>query len=352
MSEDSSQEKTEEPSSRKLKKAREKGQVARSNDVASALTMLFVVLYFFAAWDWIVAQFMEMFDIVPRLYTMPFPQALEVGIKALLENALYTIAIPFAMMTVVAGIFGNVIQTGFVFSFDPIIPRPSKISFSSGFKRIFSAKQFITTLLALFKTIIVGIILLFVVRTGITELLHAIKQCNVECQKEVIEHLVRQLMLFVVPMLIIMAVMDFLFQSQQFTKDQRMTKEEVKKEMKDIFGDPHVRAARQGIRRELSEQDIQKRIRTARLLILDMGIAIALQYEAGVTPLPIIVAIGKNNMSRKMVEIATLENVPLVSDPILVEDLLSEGKIDQYIPEKTISKIANLLRQTQGQVKQ
>ncbi|MGB3918001.1 MAG: EscU/YscU/HrcU family type III secretion system export apparatus switch protein, partial [Thiothrix litoralis] len=190
------------------------------------------------------------------------------------------------------------------------------------------------------------------VRTGISELLHAIKQCNVECQKEVIEHLVRQLMLFIVPMLIIMAVVDFLFQRQQFTKDQRMTKEEVKKEMKDIFGDPHVRAARQGIRRELSEQDIQKRIRTARLLILDMGIAIALQYEQGVTPLPIIVAIGKNNMSRKMVEIATLENVPVVSDPILVDDLLSEGKIDQYIPEKTINKIANLLRQTQGQVKQ
>ncbi|WMP16353.1 EscU/YscU/HrcU family type III secretion system export apparatus switch protein [Thiothrix lacustris] len=352
MSEDSSQEKTEEPSSRKLKKAREKGQVARSNDVSSALTMLFVILYFFAAWDWIVAKFMEMFDIIPMLYTMPFPQALEVGFKAILENTLYSIAIPFAMMTVISGILANIIQIGFVFSFEPIIPNLSKISFSSGFKRIFSAKQFITTLIALFKTLIVGIILFFVVRIGISELFHAIKQCNVACQKEVIEHLVRQLMLFIVPIMIIMAVVDFIFQRQQFTKDQRMTKEDVKKEMKDIFGDPHVRAARQGIRRELSEQDIQKRIRTARLLILDMGIAIALQYEQGVTPLPIIVAIGKNNMSKKMVEIASLENVPLVSDPALVEDLLSEGKIDQYIPEKTINKIANLLRQTQGQVKQ
>ena len=302
MSEDSSQEKTEEPSSRKLKKAREKGQVARSNDVPSALTMLFVILYFFAAWDWIVAKFMEMFDIIPRLYTMPFPQALEIGFKAILENALYSIAIPFAMLTVISGIIGNIIQIGFVFSFEPIIPNLSKISFSSGFKRIFSAKQFITTLIALFKTLIVGLILFFVVRIGISELFHAIKQCNVACQQEVIEHLVRQLMLFIVPIMIIMAVVDFMFQRQQFTKDQRMTKEDVKKEMKDIFGDPHVRAARQGIRRELSEQDIQKRIRTARLLILDMGIAIALQYEQGVTPLPIIVAIGKNNMSKNAPE--------------------------------------------------
>lgn len=352
MSGDSSQEKTEEPSSRKLKKAREKGQVPRSNDVSSALTMLFVILYFFLAWHWIVDKFKEMFDIVPRLYTMPFPQALDVGFKTMLESALYSIAIPFAMMTVISGILGNIIQFGFVFSFEPIIPRPDKISFSSGFKRIFSAKQVVTTLIALLKTLIVAAILVVVVRSGLSELLHAIKQCDVECQQTLIEHLTRQLMLFIVPMLVVMAVVDFLFQRQQFTKDQRMTKEEVKKEMKDIFGDPHVRSARQGIRRELSEQDIQKRIRTARLVILDMGIAIALQYEQGVTPLPIIAAIGKGNMARKMVEIATLEQVPLVSDPTLVDDLISEGKIDQYIPTKTINKVANLLRQTQGNVKQ
>ncbi|WP_374212362.1 EscU/YscU/HrcU family type III secretion system export apparatus switch protein [Thiothrix subterranea] len=147
MSGDSSQEKTEQPSSRKLEKARKQGQVARSNDVSSALIMLFTVLYFMLAWDWIVDQFKEMFSIVPRLYTMPFPQAVEVGFKTMLESALYGIALPFAMITVVAGILGNIVQFGFVFSFEPIIPKPEKVSLSSGFKRIFSAKQFVTTLL-------------------------------------------------------------------------------------------------------------------------------------------------------------------------------------------------------------
>ncbi len=351
MSGDSSQEKTEQPTHRKLEKAREKGQVARSNDVSSALIMLFTLLYFFLAWDWIVATFMEMFDIVPRLYTMPFPQAIEIGFKAIMENALYSIALPFAMITVVAGILGNIMQFGFVFSFETVTPNLEKVSISSGFKRIFSAKQFVTTLFSLLKTIIIAVILVFVLRSGISELFHAIKQCDVVCQKTIIEHLTRQLMLFILPILVAMAVLDFLFQKQQFTKDQRMTKEEVKKEMKDIFGDPHVRSARSGIRREMSEQDIQTRIRTARLVILDMGVAIALQYEQGVTPLPVIVAIGKGNMARKMAEIATAENVPVVSDPALVQDITSEGKIDQYIPEKTIDKVANLLRQTQANVK-
>lgn len=351
MSGDSSQEKTEQPTHRKLEKAREKGQVARSNDVSSALIMLFTVLYFFVAWDWIVAKFMEMFDIVPRLYTMPFPQAVEIGFKAIMENALYSIAVPFAMITVVAGILGNIVQFGFVFSLETVIPNLEKVSISSGFKRIFSAKQFVTTLLSLLKTIIIAVILVFVLRAGISELFHAIKQCDVVCQKTIVEHLTKQLMLFILPILVAMAVLDFLFQKQQFTKDQRMTKEEVKKEMKDIFGDPHVRSARMGLRREMSEQDIQTRIRTARLVILDMGVAVALQYEQGVTPLPVIVAIGKGNMARKMAEIATVENVPVVSDPALVQDIISEGKIDQYIPEKTIDKVANLLRQTQANVK-
>lgn len=352
MSGDSSQEKTEQPTSRKLEKAREKGQVARSNDIPSALILLFTVLYFWLAWGWIVEQFKEMFDIVPRLYTMPFPQALEVGVKTIIDRAMWSIAVPFAMIGLVAGILGNIIQFGVVFSIESIIPRPDKISLSSGFKRIFSAKQFVTTLLALLKTLIMAAILLVVLRTGIRELLHAIEQCDVECQQTVVEHLTNQFILFTLPVLLFIAVLDFLFQRQQFIKDQRMTKEELKREFKDIYGDPHVRGARQGIRRELAEQDIQKRIRTARLVILDMGIAVALQYEQGVTPLPLIVAIGKGNMARKMAEIATVENVPLVSDPALAQDIVSEGKIDQYIPEKTINKVATLLRQTQAKAKQ
>lgn len=352
MSEDSSQEKTEQPTSRKLEKARERGQIARSNDIPSALILLFTVLYFWLAWDWIVEQFKQMFDIVPRLYTMPFPQALDVGMRTLLDAPMWAIAVPFAMIAVVAGILGNIIQFGVLFAIDPVIPNMAKISLSNGFKRIFSVKQVVTTLLALLKTLVMGAILLLVIRTGITELLHAIEQCNVECQQTVVEYLTRQFILFILPVLLAIAVLDYLFQRQQFTKDQRMTKEELKREFKDIYGDPHVRGARQGIRRELAEQDIQKRIRTARLVILDMGMAVALQYEQGVTPLPIIVAIGKGNMARKMAEIATVENVPLVSDPALAQDIVSEGKIDQYIPEKTINKVASLLRQTQAKVKQ
>ncbi|MFN3785333.1 MAG: flagellar biosynthesis protein FlhB [Thiothrix sp.] len=351
MSEDSSQEKTEQPTARKLEKARERGQVARSNDVPTALILLLTVLYFWLAWDWLVQHFKDMFDIVPRLYAMPFPQAMQTGLLAILDHTMWTIAVPFAMIAFVGGILGNVIQFGILFAIDPIIPNLSKVSLSSGFKRIFSAKQVVTTLLALLKTLVLAAVLWVVIRIGLSEFLHPVSQCDVACQQTVVESLTRLFILITVPLLLVIAVLDYLFQHQQFIKEQRMTKAELKRELKDIFGDPHVRGARNSLRREMAEQDIQKRIRTARLVIIDMGLAVALQYEQGVTQLPILVAIGKGNMARKMAEIATLENVPIVSDPALVQDIVSEGKIDQYIPEKTINKVATLLHQTQAKVK-
>jgi type III secretion protein U len=82
------------------------------------------------------------------------------------------------------------------------------------------------------------------------------------------------------------------------------------------------------------------------LVIIDIGVAIALYYEQDVTPLPVIVAIGKEGMARKMVEIAQIENVALVSDARLVDDLLEEGKLDQYIPPSTIDRVARAMRST------
>lgn len=351
MSEDSAQEKTEKASQRKLEKAREKGQVARSEDIAPVFILASAILYLWLTWDSMMKELYTMFLLVPQLYTMEFERALQVGVEKILLHAMVTLAIPFSMAMLVAGILGNLIQTGILFAVDPVLPNLDKVNPSNGFKRIFSAKQFVTTLLSLIKTLILAAILFWILRTGLKELLHAVEQCDVECQQNIIAYLTRKLIFIILPVLIFIAVLDYLFHREQFLKEQRMTKEEVKNEQKDTFGDPHIRGARHGMRRELAEQDIQQRIRTARLLIIDMGMAIALHYEQGVTPLPMIVAIGKGMMAQKMVQIATKENVPVASDSMLAQALVDEGKLDQYIPESTISRVAQLMRQTAGKVK-
>lgn len=345
MSGDSS-DKTEKASPKKLRDARKKGQVARSNDIAPALGLLFTALYFWLTWESNLEQLKEMFLVIPLLYSLDFRQALETGLNMVISKGFWGMIMPFALLMMLSGLIGNLLQAGFVFAIDPILPRMEKINFATGFKRIFSLKQVVQTLLSLLKTLIVGAVVLIVFRIGIEELLHPVQQCNVPCQQTVIEYLTKLLIMFILPILIAVAVLDYIFQYNQFLKEQRMTKEELKREAKEIFGDPHVRGARQGMRREMAEQDIQQRIRTARLVILDMGMAIALQYEAGVTPLPVIVAIGKGMMARKMVEIATKENIALVSDSSLAQELADNGKLDNYIPESTITRVAQVMRRT------
>lgn len=347
MSEDSSgQEKSEQATPRKLRRSRERGQVARSTDIPSTVILAAAVLYIMLTWQRTVEKFAQLFNVVPQLYTMDFHKALQIGFKSVIIDPFISIALPFSMTMVAAGIIGNIVQFGFLFAFDPIIPRPEKINPADGFKRIFSSKQLMTTLLSLIKTTIMMIILVLVLHTGLKELLHEVSQCDVMCQKALQEYLLRKLIFYILPFLIILAVLDYLYQRSQFLKEQKMTKEELKREHKDMYGDPHIRGARQDMRREMAETDIKQRISTARILILDMGLAVALHYEQGKTPLPVIAAIGKGGMARKMVEIASLENIPMASNPALAKQLSDKGKVDHYIPDDTVEAVALAMRQT------
>ncbi|PIE00572.1 MAG: type III secretion system protein [Thiothrix nivea] len=316
--------------------------------MAVAFIMLVGTIYFWLAGGWLLEKMVELFILIPGLQTLSFTQAVGNATDIFVELVVGTIILPFVALIIVTGILSNVLQFGVVFAFEPVMPKMSKISFASGFKRIFSAKQLVNTVFSLIKTILTALALFYVTYLGLSELLNEINQCNVMCQVSIFSDLFITLMMIVLPLMLVMAILDLAFQKAQFAKDQKMTKDEVKREMKDMFGDPHVRGARETVRREMNEQDMRTRLKTARLVVIDIGLAVALYYQPGETPLPLVVAIGKAAMARKMVEIAQIEDVPIVTDRQLVEDLIEEGKIDQYIPSSTIDRVANAMRKTNG----
>ncbi|CAA6801651.1 MAG: Type III secretion system protein [uncultured Thiotrichaceae bacterium] len=345
---ESSGEKSEEATPKKLRDAKKKGQVSSSKDIPPAFIMLVGALYFWLAGSWLLEKLVELFILIPSLQVLPFPQAVGATSDIMVKLVVGAILLPFITMLTVTALLSNILQFGFIFAFDPVMPKLEKISFTSGFKKIFSIKQLIDTVFSLVKTILIALALIYVIRSGISELIHDIKQCDVLCQVEIVSDLFMTLLMIVLPLMMVMAVLDLAFQKTQFAKDQKMTKEEVKREMKDMFGDPNIKGERSNIRREMNENDVRTRLKTARLVIVDIGIAIALHYEQGETPLPVVVAIGKAGMARKMVEIAQVEDVPVFTDRGLAEDLLEEGKIDQFIPATTIDRVANAMRKTNG----
>lgn len=336
--------KTEKPTRHKLREARKKGQVARSEEVTPTIVFIFAFAYFYFAWDWFTGEIKEMFDALHVIYAMEFKMALKTMVDLVMTKVVLTLMLPFSIMMMLAGIIGNMVQFGFVFSVDPIIPKGSKIDPVSGFKRVFSIKQVVKTVFSIIKIVIMTIVLYFLVRWAFREYVHDIVQCNVDCKFEVFQALLSRLLIILIPILIFLMFFDVFFQKQQHEKDQMMTKDEVKREFKNIEGDPLIKGMRMSEARRMSQEDMKAMIKESRVLIVGMGSAIALKYDEEM-PLPIILAIGKEKMGYKMLEIAKRENVATVSDPQLVTKLLDEGKIDQYIPSSTVKQVAKAISQ-------
>lgn len=346
MSEDKDS-KTEQASSRKLEKSREKGQVPRSDEFAPTVMFLFAVMYFWFGWDWLFSQIKEMFSSISFIYTMEFKHAFSNLIDVVLNKVIFTIMLPFSALMLFAGILGNVLQFGFVLSLDPIMPKGNKINPIAGFGRIFSIKQVVKTILSSLKIIAMSIIIVYVVRIGIREYMHDLSQCDVNCQMLVFQHLLKKLIMILLPILIVLAALDYIFQRAQYMKEQRMTKDEVKREHKNQDGDPIIKGARREEQRKMLEQDMFQRVKESRVLVAGVGIVVALKYEEDM-PLPILLAIGKERMSFKMIAIAHKEKVAIVADAALANKLALDGEIDQYIPSSTIQDVARVLQQAQN----
>jgi len=337
--------KTEEPTAQKLREARKKGQVARSEEFGPTLMFVFAVLYFWFGWDSMFSNIKEVITSIPAfIYTMDFPLALSNVFDKVVSKVIYSIVLPFAILMLVAGILGNVLQTGILFSVDPIIPKGDKISPIKGFGRIFSVKSVIKTLFSIIKITGMSIIIVYIVRLGIRDYMHDISQCDVSCQMLVFQSLLKKLIMILLPILIIVAAMDFMFQKAQFTKDQRMTKDEVKREYKSQEGDPEIKGARKQEQRKMLEQDMNKKVKESRVIIAGVNLAVALKYDEDL-PLPILMAIGKDRMSFKMIEIANKERVKIIADPELASKLANDGDIDQYIPASAIEGAARAIQQ-------
>ncbi len=232
---ESSGEKSEEATPKKLRDAKKKGQVSSSKDIPPAFIMLVGTIYFWLAGGWLLEKLVELFILIPSLQVLPFQQAVGATTDILVKLVIGGILLPFIAMTTVTALLGNILQFGFIFAFDPVIPRLDKISFASGFKKIFSVKQLVNTAFSLVKTILIALALAYVIRSGISELINDVQQCNVLCQVDIVSDLFMTLLMIVLPLMMVMAVLDLAFQKAQFAKEQKMTKEEVKREMKDMY---------------------------------------------------------------------------------------------------------------------
>ncbi|MDR3299156.1 MAG: type III secretion system export apparatus subunit SctU [Candidatus Accumulibacter sp.] len=340
-------EKTEPPTSKRLRDAREKGQVCKSQEVGATAVLLTVFGIFLGAGSFIWETLIMMFEAPLRAIHLPFWEALPnvAGEVAMLAMRLTALILGAA---IAAGLAANLIQIGVLISIKSVTPSLDKLNPAQWFKKTFAIKNFVELLKTIAKTLIIA----WVVKIAIEDnlgLLLSIPYGGLGGIAPSAGALFASLIFRVAPVFLAVAVFDYFFQHWQYIKGLRMSKDEVKREYKEMEGDPMIKGKRKQLHQEMATSNTLSNVRKAQVVVTNpTHVAVALMYDEKKTPLPIIVGMGEGLLAQRIMEIAKEEGIPIMQNVPLARALLQDGVENEYIPADLIRPVAEILRWAQS----
>lgn len=336
---------TEEPSDRKLSQAREKGDVVKSMDIPQAATLAAITATIAWAGGWMmqsIATSMLPFLAHPDQIDLSGHGTIKV-MKTVMGSILPVLGTIFAV-TAIAGVAGNVLQTGFMFTPSKLFEGGlSKLNPMEGFKRLFGMDAFIQFTKALFKVVILAIIAWWILEPHamqITQLAELPPAAIIPLTWDITKGLLYAVLI----MLTFGAGLDWFIQRQRFMKRMRMSKQEIKDENKQSEGDPQIKARLRQIRMQRARRRMMSDVAKATVVVMNpTHYAVALRYEPGVTAVPMCVAKGMDLLALKIREIAEEAGVPVIEDPPLARALFATVDIDETIPKEQYEAVAKVI---------
>ncbi len=330
--EDDSQ-KTEDPSDRKLSKAKEKGQVAQSQEVkhwtillGATAGLIFLAPFMATNIRTTIYPFIEKPDVIPaELESMT---TLLAGLSA----DIGLILAPFMGLMVLLAIFSNVAQFGLIFSPEKVKPDLSKISLIKGAKRMFSSRAVVEFLKGILKLIVVGVVS-FAMAIPMLGDLELMPFMNLVQSLDRIHIIAILLTVGTVMVMTVVAALDFMYQRYKFLQQMKMSKQEVKDEYKQSEGDPQIKARIRKVRLERSQQRMMAAVPEADVVITNpTHYSVALEYKIEEMPAPKVVAKGIDHLAMRIREVAEANGVPLVENPPLARAIYASVELDEEIP--------------------
>ncbi len=340
---------TEAATPRRRQEAREKGQVARSTDLSSALMLLlglaFLRFYGPTLLDQIKAMSIEIF------YWMGTPNAeggetLQYGWR--LAWGMTKALAPMLLFLVVMSLAVNWVQFGFVLSGQPLAPNLNKINPINGFSRMFSARGLMMLVASLLKVAAGALVFWLRLRAEMAQLL-LLPELTPHGTLSSVGGMVFRIGMELGILLLVLAVIDYLFQRHQHEEDLKMTTQEVKEEMKRMEGDPTIRARRRAIARRMVLQQMMARVPEAEVVITNpTHLAVALKYDAEEMTAPEVVAKGQRLMAERIKELARQHRVPIVENRPLARALFKAADVGQQVPGHLYEAVAEVLALVYG----
>jgi flagellar biosynthetic protein FlhB len=345
MAESTGQEKTEAPTARRLREAREEGNVARSTDLTAALMLLAaIILLYMLSTRLFEAMAAVLHRLLGSVDAINPTRSDDLGplMNYLLGLMGWTI-LPFLIAIAGVGMLVTAGQTGLMLSGKPLIPKFSKINPLSGVKRLVDARAAIRLVMSLGKVAIIAAVATIMIMSEI-DAIAALPTMTIAAATSVAAHMTFMLALKLAALLVILALLDFAFQKYQHTKDMRMTKQEVKQEMKDMDGDPLMKQRRARVARQLAMQRMAQQVPQADVVITNpTHLSIALRYDSDNMRAPKVIAKGADFMAMRIRQIATANGIPLVERKPLARALYSSLEIGEEVPEEHYAAVAEIL---------
>ena len=344
MPKGSDQEKTEPATPKRLQEMREKGQVAKSREVPSIAVLIASLLVFCFLGSTMIKEFME-------LMKWAFSgsggvQLEEATIQWLLIEYMqrcWKIMCPLFAAIIAVGLLSNYLQVGFIFSFEQLVPKLSKLDPIKGFARIFSKESLVELLKSIFKVVIVGYVTYLTVKGELDNMV-PIMDMEIWSILSYIGRVSFKIILRTSWVLIVLALLDFTFQRWNFRQEAKMTKQEVKDEFKQREGDPLIRSRVRQVQREMARKRMMEAVPRADVVITNpIHLAVAVEYDAQPMAAPKVTAKGERLMAERIKEIAREHQIPIVEDKPLAQALFGSVEIGQEIPVMFYKAVAEIL---------
>ena len=335
-------EKTEEPTAKKRADARKKGQVGRSQELNTAFVLLVGFFSLKFLWDSIylsIASYTTyVFSNLNQSVDTENIIHIFIGIIVVLAKT----AFPIMFVIMLIGLAINFFQVGLNFNTESIEFKLDKLNPINGFGRIFSKRSLVELAKSFFKILVIG----FFLYRFIHEQILAMPQFmffDLTTSLALVAEIIFQMAFIVIGVIMIMALMDYGYQKWQTTQDLKMTKQEVKDEMKQSEGDPQIKGKIRQKQRQMAMARMMKEVPKADVIVTNpTHYAIALSYQQGMSA-PLVVAKGQDLVAQRIKEIAREARVPIIENKPLARAIYAAVQIGDAIPQELYQAVAEVL---------
>lgn len=355
MSEDDEQ-KTEDPTAKKLDEARKKGQVAVSRELNNWIMLTAATILIGTMAPSFMARLSEILKIyIEQSYALPqAPGGFSVVLGATYLKVLGIMAVPLIAL-MVAAFIGPFAQVGPLYSAESIKPELSKVSIIKGLGRLFSRKSLVEFLKGLLKFVVIGGTGYIVLRPYYDGIEHLVGM-PIPLMLGEMMGLTMKMLIGMLSVLMVLAIIDVVWQRMEHMKQMRMSRQEIRDEHKQSEGDPHIKARLRQLRAEKARQRMMTAVPNADVIITNpTHYSIALSYKPDEMDAPVCVAKGVDEVALRIREVAKEHNVTIYEAPPLARALYATVDIDEMVPPdqyKAVAEVITFVFKLKGKMKQ